>query len=100
MAGGLGRKADGGMSYAFATLEHGGRPTACVERDDKFYPIGKDLMTLLAEGALDNAAAVKGAPISGRVLTPLQYPGKVLCAGANYYDHIAEMGVQDLRKEA
>jgi 2-keto-4-pentenoate hydratase/2-oxohepta-3-ene-1,7-dioic acid hydratase in catechol pathway len=35
-----------------------------------------------------------------RILTPLQYPGKVLCAGANYYDHIAEMGVQDLRKEA
>ena len=33
-----------------------------------------------------------------RVLTPLQYPGKVLCAGANYYDHIAEMGVPDTRK--
>ena len=24
----------------------------------------------------------------------------MLCAGANYYDHIAEMGVPDLRKEA
>ncbi len=35
-----------------------------------------------------------------RILTPLQYPGKVLCAGANYYDHLAEMGVKDLRKEA
>ncbi|WP_030661788.1 fumarylacetoacetate hydrolase family protein [Streptomyces cellulosae] len=29
------------------------------------------------------------------VLTaPLTYPSKVLCAGANYFDHIAEMGVQ------
>ncbi|MCW5774527.1 MAG: fumarylacetoacetate hydrolase family protein, partial [Rhodospirillaceae bacterium] len=35
-----------------------------------------------------------------KLLAPLQYPGKVLCAGANYYDHIAEMGVPDQRKEA
>jgi 2-keto-4-pentenoate hydratase/2-oxohepta-3-ene-1,7-dioic acid hydratase in catechol pathway len=42
--------------------------------------------------AIDAAAAQR--------LTPLQYPGKVLCAGANYYDHIAEMGVTDTRKEA
>jgi 2-keto-4-pentenoate hydratase/2-oxohepta-3-ene-1,7-dioic acid hydratase in catechol pathway len=57
-------------------------------------------MTLLAEGAqLDKLAA--GDEIKAdRVLTPLQYPGKVLCAGANYYDHIKEMGVPDLRKEA
>ena len=26
------------------------------------------------------------------VVAPLTYPGKVLCAGANYYDHAAEMG--------
>src|SRR5437868_6456502 len=64
MVGDLGSKAEGGMSYAFATLEHGGRPTACVERDGKFYPIGKDLMTLLAEGALDKAGALKGEPVA------------------------------------
>lgn len=33
-------------------------------------------------------------------LAPLLYPGKVLCAGANYYDHLKEMGVPDIRKEA
>lgn len=37
---------------------------------------------------------------SAHLLTPLQYPGKVLCTGANYYDHLVEMGVQDVRKEA
>jgi 2-keto-4-pentenoate hydratase/2-oxohepta-3-ene-1,7-dioic acid hydratase in catechol pathway len=99
MAGGVGGKAEGGMSWALATIEHNGRPTACVERDGKFYRLGSDLMTLIAQG-LAKAENVKGEPISGRVLSPLQYPGKVLCAGANYYDHIAEMGVQDLRKEA
>ena len=33
-------------------------------------------------------------------LSPILYPGKVLCAGANYYDHLKEMGVPDTRKEA
>ncbi|WP_198950506.1 fumarylacetoacetate hydrolase family protein [Kineosporia sp. A_224] len=35
-------------------------------------------------------AAVAGA----QVLAPLLYPRKVLCAGVNYRDHIAEMGAQ------
>jgi len=35
----------------------------------------------------------------GPRLAPLLYPGKVLCAGANYYRHLAEMGLQDVRKE-
>src|SRR5215216_6593050 len=71
-----------------------------MERDGRYFRLKKDLMTLLAEGApLERLAA--GEEIKpDRVLTPLQYPGKVLCAGANYYDHLKEMGVQDLRKEA
>jgi 2-keto-4-pentenoate hydratase/2-oxohepta-3-ene-1,7-dioic acid hydratase in catechol pathway len=35
---------------------------------------------------------------SGR-LAPLQYPGKILCAGANYFDHLAEMGMPGAKKE-
>lgn len=30
--------------------------------------------------------------IDATVIAPLTYPRKVLCAGANYYDHAAEMG--------
>jgi 2-keto-4-pentenoate hydratase/2-oxohepta-3-ene-1,7-dioic acid hydratase in catechol pathway len=33
------------------------------------------------------------------VLAPLLYPGKILCAGANYYDHLAEMGMPGEKKE-
>ena len=33
-----------------------------------------------------------------RRLAPLLYPGKILCAGANYYDHLAEMGMPGARK--
>jgi 2-keto-4-pentenoate hydratase/2-oxohepta-3-ene-1,7-dioic acid hydratase in catechol pathway len=31
---------------------------------------------------------------SAILLAPLRYPRKVLCAGANYYAHLAEMGVE------
>lgn len=27
------------------------------------------------------------------LVAPLTYPSKILCAGANYYDHLAEMGI-------
>jgi 2-keto-4-pentenoate hydratase/2-oxohepta-3-ene-1,7-dioic acid hydratase in catechol pathway len=58
-----------------------------------------DLLEVLADWdaltpllrALDpaNGAAVPGATL----LAPLRYPPKVLCAGANYYAHLAEMGI-------
>ncbi|MFK0114190.1 fumarylacetoacetate hydrolase family protein [Streptomyces sp. NPDC091217] len=34
------------------------------------------------------------AVASARLTAPLTYPGKILCAGANYWDHIAEMGLE------
>lgn len=35
------------------------------------------------------------APVEdATLLAPLRYPRKVLCAGANYYAHLAEMGVE------
>jgi 2-keto-4-pentenoate hydratase/2-oxohepta-3-ene-1,7-dioic acid hydratase in catechol pathway len=37
-------------------------------------------------------------PASPR-LAPLLYPGKILCAGANYFDHLAEMGMPGAKKE-
>ena len=118
------------MAFALATIAQAGGPTACIEADGKLWPIAAtaeacsidglrprgliDLfedwsesfvqLTRLAArlvsappGLAIDAAAVDAA---GGRLTPLQYPGKVLCAGANYYDHIAEMGVTDTRKEA
>jgi 2,4-didehydro-3-deoxy-L-rhamnonate hydrolase len=30
--------------------------------------------------------------LNSRVLTPLRYPRKILCAGANYWSHLSEMG--------
>lgn len=30
------------------------------------------------------------------IQAPLMYPDKVICAGANYYDHVAEVGIENI----
>lgn len=113
------------MAFALATVEIGGLAEACIETGGKLYPlsaaaaklgiggIGNSVIGLFANwpksfAALETLAAkAPGAcaemalPLAGaKLLAPLAFPGKILCAGANYYDHIAEMGVPDTRKEA
>jgi 2-keto-4-pentenoate hydratase/2-oxohepta-3-ene-1,7-dioic acid hydratase in catechol pathway len=112
------------LAYALATVKVKNAPTACIEVDGVYYPIaaaakrykiaglGGELIDLVVDwsGArrkLDALAKkcadgrIAGVPAAkAKLLAPLLYPRKVLCAGANYYDHIAEMGVQDTRKEA
>jgi len=49
---------------------------------------------------LASSAAKSGVtPVEAKLAAPLLYPGKVLCAGANYYDHMAEMGFPGVKKE-
>lgn len=90
--------------FALASVAAAGRTLACLEIEGRFYALERDLMRIFEAwdfAALERLARERRNEVRpDRILTPLQYPGKVLCAGANYYDHIAEMGVQDLRKEA
>jgi 2-keto-4-pentenoate hydratase/2-oxohepta-3-ene-1,7-dioic acid hydratase in catechol pathway len=105
-------------SWALATVEAGGRPVACLEQGGKLYDLGKSLARVgLANvasvmdlwdnwdaslKALDAASAKLDAAdvvTPTRCLAPLLYPGKILCAGANYYDHLAEMGMPGAKKE-
>lgn len=37
-----------------------------------------------------------GVPLEGTVLAPLRSPRKLICAGANYVDHLREMGIGQL----
>jgi len=48
-----------------------------------------------AAGSTDPADRVRPS----HRLAPILYPGKILCAGANYFDHLAEMGMPGARKE-
>jgi 2-keto-4-pentenoate hydratase/2-oxohepta-3-ene-1,7-dioic acid hydratase in catechol pathway len=104
-------------NWSLATIDTKNGPLACVEVEGRLYRLDASLaragvpgMAAVASlfrdwarvaGALDTwqPDAADVVP-DGPRLAPLLYPGKILCAGANYYDHCAEMGVTDLRKEA
>lgn len=104
--------------WSLVTLESDGKPVAGIERDGAFYRLAPSLARVGLAGidsvaalfcdwdrarpALD-AAAHKLDPadkiVATRRLAPLLYPGKILCAGANYFDHLAEMGMPGAKKE-
>ena len=111
--------------FELATIALDGKPTASLFAMGRYWPLAplSDRLNMsgFAGGLIDlfphwdiafaglsdmvrqidtKAADLALAADKATILTPLQYPGKVLCAGANYYDHLAEMGMQDLRKEA
>jgi len=105
-------------TWALATVATPSGPLACLETARGLFALDKavtraggkarDVVGLFDDWAasaalLDRAAAMADpadAVADGPRLAPILYPGKVLCAGANYYRHIAEMGVEDTRKEA
>ncbi len=107
-----------GANWAVATVQGPAGPVACLETPRGLFDLGKllaatgsdirDVAGLFAdwEGNAATLAQLAADPdpaaqvAEGTRLAPFLYPGKVLCAGANYYRHLAEMGVQDLRKEA
>lgn len=103
-------------SWSLATVQTSEGPTACVEIGGTRYPLEETLrrvglpgMTSVAalfvdwpasQAALEAATGAGKAVVASARLAPLLYPGKVLCAGANYYDHMAEMGFPGVTKES
>jgi len=104
--------------WSLATFSLGGQAVAALEVDGIPYRLAPSLARLGLDGqdtvaglfhdwsralsALNIAAtqvqASDALPRAPR-LAPLLYPGKILCAGANYYDHLAEMGMPGAKKE-
>ena len=107
--------------WALATIE-GAKPSVGLVIDGRLYSLGavasaagKTLPTTAVEIFADwprshailselAKSAAKGDVASSdaaeaKFTAPLLYPGKVLCAGANYYDHMAEMGFPGVKKE-
>ncbi|QSE87288.1 fumarylacetoacetate hydrolase family protein (plasmid) [Rhodococcus pseudokoreensis] len=107
------------MTFSLATIRVDGTPIPVLSMDGKLYRItdlapevlapnpAGGLMTVFAhwntaEPVLQRAAgdltdgvltcAPVNAPGLEDWLTPLQYPGKVICTGANYYDHVTQDG--------
>ncbi|MFE0171388.1 fumarylacetoacetate hydrolase family protein [Streptomyces sp. NPDC059002] len=76
------RTADGTVHAAPGTLAE----TPLLEIIGEWQRLGETLRAWRP----DPAAVVPDAELR----TPLAYPSKVLCAGANYYGHLEEMGVE------
>jgi 2-keto-4-pentenoate hydratase/2-oxohepta-3-ene-1,7-dioic acid hydratase in catechol pathway len=103
-------------AWALATIDHGGTPVACIEAGGHLHRLAPSLaraghapaaslIDLFADwpraaAALESAASHLDPAdrIDGPRLAPLLYPGKILCAGANYFDHLAEMGMPGAKK--
>lgn len=50
----------------------------------------------IVEPLLRSFDPADGVPLGGTVLAPVRSPGKLICAGANYVDHLREMGIAEL----
>ena len=105
--------------WALATARVGGQAVPCLKVADRLYPfpalspaLPASIVDVFADWPrysaqlADLAAAIAkdGRPgaidaAKADLLAPLLFPGKVLCAGANYYDHMAEMGFPGVKKE-
>ncbi|MFI5015872.1 MAG: fumarylacetoacetate hydrolase family protein [Hyphomicrobiales bacterium] len=105
-------------AFSLATIDAAAGAIACIEVKDRLYRIEPALARVGLPGmttviglfadwdrsiaALEAAARrVEPADLAppGRRLAPLLYPGKILCSGANYFDHLAEMGMPGAKKE-
>lgn len=78
------------MRIATVTSSAGNGTSAAIDVDGRWHALpASDLSELLASGG----DLAPGAEISGaRPVLPLPRPGKVICCGLNYGDHIAETG--------
>lgn len=56
---------------------------------DTIIPMGPDLLRYLETGAAVDGDPLPVADVS--LTAPLPRPGKIICVGRNYYEHIAEM---------
>lgn len=110
------------ISYRLATVQAANGPAVFVEVDGRSLPLSeileaddlkglgagnlKDIMPLLQDWATthrlikERISAASSRFASGgvaadslRFLPPLDLPRKIICIGANYHDHIAEMGI-------
>lgn len=106
------------LPWALATLATDDGPLACLETPAGLFDLKASALragarvtdvaglfqdwpasVAILDRAARNADPADAVPDGPRE-APIRFPGKVLCAGANYYRHLEEMGVEDRRREA
>lgn len=108
----------GNGTWALASLARAGGSLPCLEVDGTLHDLsaafGKIGLSPVAclddlfadwsgsQKAIERAIGVVGADtaVSGSLrAAPLSRPGKIMCAGANYFRHLEEMGLTGATKE-
>jgi 2-keto-4-pentenoate hydratase/2-oxohepta-3-ene-1,7-dioic acid hydratase in catechol pathway len=105
-----------GMSFSLATLLHHGAATPSIEVGGAFYPLAEAVPSLralsetagllgllrswpaseatilkrLEDPAFSTDGLTRLTPTDDEILTPIQYPSKVVLIGANYQQHVSE----------
>lgn len=112
------------MKFSLATVRADSTPVAAIEVSGQHYRLdvvapelvrrapARGLMNLFDDwrsseqrlvqlaGDLQGSTSGRIEPAADDFLTPLQYPAKLLLAGANYYEHMfRDAGKPDFRKE-
>jgi 2-keto-4-pentenoate hydratase/2-oxohepta-3-ene-1,7-dioic acid hydratase in catechol pathway len=114
------------MSYSLATVHHQGSLAPVLETDGNYWlldAVAPSLISSPERGLLDvfekwdeasgklehivsslSKGTLEASPIEqpskDAFAAPILYPSKILCCGANYYDHIEkDMGITDFDKE-
>jgi 2-keto-4-pentenoate hydratase/2-oxohepta-3-ene-1,7-dioic acid hydratase in catechol pathway len=86
-----------GDQLAVGALDADGRVVAVPEA-----AAGAGLMAIIDDwdrvrGALEGWSPAGAQPVAGaKLLAPLLYPRKLICAGATYRDHLEEMGLAEI----
>jgi 2-keto-4-pentenoate hydratase/2-oxohepta-3-ene-1,7-dioic acid hydratase in catechol pathway len=91
------------MTWSLVTVMAGGVERVAVSCDDGIVTLPSevgdgDLIALLdrwpaVRAVLEDWTPAHAEPLTvEHVLAPLRYPRKLICAGANYVDHVVEMG--------
>ena len=79
------------------------KQVAALRLDAEYWPLKVNAMDLFQDWdksfAALNRFKKRGKPVSGKLLTPLRYPRKLFCVGANYADHLEEMNAGHLAKK-
>jgi 2-keto-4-pentenoate hydratase/2-oxohepta-3-ene-1,7-dioic acid hydratase in catechol pathway len=93
--------------FALATLAlPRGRSAAALRVEGEYWPLEAPAVDLLVDWRRSFAALRKlrrpPRPIAAaraKLLTPLRYPRKLFCTGANYADHLEEMNAAHLARK-
>jgi 2-keto-4-pentenoate hydratase/2-oxohepta-3-ene-1,7-dioic acid hydratase in catechol pathway len=87
--------------FALATVAPPrGQSVAALRLDGEYWSLTGNAIDLFQDWDKSFARLEKfrkrGKPLRGKLLTPLRYPRKLFCVGANYADHLREMNAGHL----